>query len=78
VRDARRLNGIPGFLIYGRLDLSAPLPTTWELAEAWQDAELVVIKDSGHTGSPAMGTAVLDVIAKLGPMQSHSQRDELK
>lgn len=65
LRNAHRLNGIPGVLIHGRLDLSAPLRTAWELAEAWPDAELRVIDDSGHTGSPVMAAAVLDAIARF-------------
>jgi proline iminopeptidase len=41
------------------------LLTAWELAQAWPDAELKVIEDSGHTGSPAMGTAISDAIARF-------------
>jgi hypothetical protein len=33
LRDAHRLRGIPGTLIHGSLDLSAPLLTAWELAQ---------------------------------------------
>ncbi|MEU7629496.1 prolyl aminopeptidase [Nocardia sp. NPDC049220] len=65
LRDAHRLAGIPGVLIHGRLDLSGPLYTAWQLAEAWPDAELQVIEDSGHTGSPAMRTAILRAIARF-------------
>jgi len=70
LRNAHRLNGIPGVLIHGRLDLSAPLRTAWELAQAWPDAELKVIEDSGHTGSPAMGEALADAIARFSPATS--------
>jgi len=54
LRDAGRLAGIPGVLIHGRLDLGSPLENAWALARAWPDAELVVIDDSGHTGSGTM------------------------
>ncbi|WP_214412617.1 prolyl aminopeptidase [Sphaerisporangium fuscum] len=54
LRDAGRLAGIPGVLVHGRLDLSSPLDTAWHLSRAWEDAELVVVDDSGHTGSDAM------------------------
>ncbi len=54
LRNADRLAGIPGVLIHGRLDLGAPLETPWLLDRAWPDAELVVIDDSGHTGSDAL------------------------
>ena len=68
LRDAHRLSGIPGILIHGRLDLSAPLLTAWELARAWPDAELVIIEDSGHTGSPAMKAAIAQAISTFaGP-----------
>ena len=58
LRDAGRLAGIPGVLIHGRHDLGSPVGVAWELATAWPDAELVVIADSGHTGSAAMGEAI--------------------
>lgn len=67
LRNAHRLKGIPGVLIHGRLDLSAPLRTAWELAQEWPDAELKVIEDSGHSGSPAMTTAITDAIARFTP-----------
>ncbi|MER6268016.1 prolyl aminopeptidase [Streptomyces sp900105755] len=66
LRDAHRLAGIPGVLIHGRLDIGSPLKTAWELAKAWPDAELQVIDEAGHTGSPAMHRAVLTAIARFG------------
>jgi proline iminopeptidase len=59
LRDASRLAGIPGVLIHGRLDMGSPLQTAWELAQAWSDAQLVVVDDSGHTGSDAMKNEIL-------------------
>ncbi|WP_406308854.1 prolyl aminopeptidase [Streptomyces sp. NBC_00623] len=58
IRDSGRLAGIPGVLIHGRLDMSGPLDTAWELAHAWPGAELVVIDDAGHKGSSAMSAAL--------------------
>ena len=58
MREAGRLAGIPGVLVHGRSDLGGPLVTAWELARAWPDAELVVIEDSGHTGSKSMQLAL--------------------
>ena len=54
IRDAGRLSGIPGILVQGRTDLGGPVITAWELAQAWPDAELVIVDDSGHTGSAIM------------------------
>lgn len=67
LRNAHRLKGIPGVLIHGRLDLSGPLLTAWELAQAWPDAELKIIDDSGHTGSPGMAEAIAHAIASISP-----------
>jgi proline iminopeptidase len=58
IRDAGKLAGIPGVLIHGRSDLSGGVITAWELAHAWPGAELIVIEDSGHTGSATMQEAM--------------------
>ncbi|MEV7926963.1 prolyl aminopeptidase [Kitasatospora sp. NPDC088779] len=65
LRDAGRLTGIPGELIHGRLDLGSPLDTAWRLVQAWPEARLTVIDESGHTGSPAMTEAVLTAIERF-------------
>ena len=57
--NAGRLAGIRGVLIHGRLDIGSPVTTAWELARAWPDAELVIVDDSGHTGSEAMSDELL-------------------
>jgi proline iminopeptidase len=67
IRDAGRLAGIPGVLIHGRLDLSGPIDTAWELARAWPDAELVPIDDSGHTGSETMRRRIAEAVDRLAP-----------
>jgi proline iminopeptidase len=59
LRNVDRLNGIPAVLVHGRLDLSSPLDVPWMLAASWDDCELVVIDDAGHTGDPAMAAALI-------------------
>ena len=54
IREAGQLAGIPGILIHGRNDLGGGVCTPWELARAWPGAELIIIEDSGHTGSTSM------------------------
>jgi proline iminopeptidase len=56
---AHLLSGIPGVIIHGRLDLGSPVATAWELARAWPGAELLVVDDSGHTGSDTTREAAL-------------------
>jgi proline iminopeptidase len=65
LRNAGRLSGIPAVLFHGRLDLGSPLGTAWELAQAWPDARLIVIDDSGHTGSDAMKDEILGVVDRF-------------
>jgi proline iminopeptidase len=65
LRDAGRLAGIPGVLIHGRIDMGGPAGTAWELSKVWPDAELIVIGDSGHTGSDTMRTHILDALNRF-------------
>ncbi|MFI9504432.1 prolyl aminopeptidase [Nocardia sp. NPDC052566] len=62
LRDAHQLADIPATLIHGRLDLAGPLRAAWDLARAWPAAELHIIDESGHTGSPAMREAILTAL----------------
>ncbi len=48
IRDAATLDGIPGVLIHGRLDVSGPLETAWRLSKRWTTSELHVLDDVGH------------------------------
>jgi proline iminopeptidase len=65
LRNAARLTGIPGVLIHGRLDLSCPLMTAWELAGAWPGCELIDVSDAGHKGSDAMRTAIREAMDRF-------------
>lgn len=46
-----RIASVPGVMVHGRLDVSSPLSTAWNLAKAWPAAELVVVDRDGHGGS---------------------------
>ena len=48
--------------------MGSPVGTAWELAHAWPDARLVVVDDSGHTGSETMRTAILDALNEFAPL----------
>ncbi|MCP2257506.1 proline iminopeptidase [Streptoalloteichus tenebrarius] len=67
VREAGRLAGIPGVLIHGRLDLSCPVGTAWELARSWPDAELVVLEDAGHQWTASKRAALRAALARFAP-----------
>jgi proline iminopeptidase len=65
LRDAHRLAGIPGVLVHGRLDMSSPLDTAWELARAWPDAKLIVVDDAGHLSSDTKRAHVLGALDRF-------------
>ena len=65
LRNAHLLAGIPGVLIHGRFDLGCPLESAWQLAQAWPDARLIVVEDSGHTGSDTMRTEILTALEQF-------------
>jgi len=50
---------------HGRADMGGPPVTAWELARAWPGAELIVIEDSGHTGSTGMRDALDSAAERL-------------
>jgi proline iminopeptidase len=62
---AGELAGIPGVLLHGRHDLGSPVGTAWELAQSWPGSELVIVDDSGHTGSDAMRELALQATARF-------------
>jgi proline iminopeptidase len=65
--NAGRLAGIPGVLLHGRHDLGGPVGVAWELAQAWPDAELVVVEDSGHTGSDTFRRLAVEATDRFAP-----------
>jgi proline iminopeptidase len=65
IRNAGKLAGIPAVFVHGRMDLGCPAKTAWDLAKAWPGSELVMVDDSGHTGSTAFAAAIRDAIERL-------------
>ena len=48
LRDAHRLDGIPGAIIQGRYDVVTPARSAVELHKAWRGSTLHVVPDAGH------------------------------
>jgi proline iminopeptidase len=71
VRNAAKLAGIPGILIHGRLDLTGPPITAYKLAQAWPDAELTILPDTGHTSADA--TLVDAIVTATDRLAASSQ-----
>ncbi|SCZ61082.1 prolyl aminopeptidase [Thiohalomonas denitrificans] len=61
LRDAHRLEGIPGVIVHGRYDINCVLDNAWELHKAWPEAELHIIPDAGHS---ALEPGTLDALVR--------------
>lgn len=66
IRDASRLNGIPGALIHGRFDVSGPLSTAWQLHKRWTTTRLHIVEDAGHGGGNEFMPLVIRTLAEFG------------
>lgn len=53
LNNAHRLADIPGVMVHGRLDLGSPPDTAWQLANAWPDAALHLVR-ADHFGGEEM------------------------
>lgn len=68
IRDAARLNGIPGVLIHGRYDVSGPLVTAWELSRRWTTSRLHILDDAGHGGGNDFMPLVLGALREFAAL----------
>jgi proline iminopeptidase len=68
IRDAERLNGIPGVLIHGRYDVSGPLETAWKLSKQWTTSQLHILDDAGHGGGHSFVPLVLQSLNEFAPL----------
>ncbi|ESQ16307.1 MAG: prolyl aminopeptidase [Thiohalocapsa sp. PB-PSB1] len=60
LRDAARLQDIPGVIVHGRYDLICPLQSAWELHQAWPQADFQIIPDAGHAAfEPGIAKALV-------------------
>ncbi|WP_458107999.1 alpha/beta fold hydrolase [Arthrobacter sp. R3-55] len=59
-----QLDGIPGYLIHGRRDISGPVATAWQLHQRWRTSQLLVMEDEGH-GGPASMAALTQAVEEL-------------
>lgn len=65
LRDAARLDGIPGVLIHGRYDVSSPLETAWTLRQRWATSELHILDDAGHGGGDTLVPLIVGALDRL-------------
>lgn len=71
LNNAHQLKGIPGIIIHGRYDMLCPLENAWSLQAVWQDAEIRIIRDAGHS---ATESGIVDALVRA----TKSMYQELK
>ena len=81
LREAHKLNGIPGVLIHGRYDVSSPLENAWRLSQNWSGSALEVLGEEGHGGGDALLAAIDRALTRFGatgagPGQPSTQRQK--
>jgi len=57
-----RIAHIPGVMIHGRLDISAPMSSVWALHQNWPGSRLIILDDEGH-GGPRMVEEINKAVA---------------
>lgn len=60
---------IPGVIVQGRYDVVCPMISAWELHKAWQESELIVVPDAGHSMSePGIMSALIDATDRFSKL----------
>ena len=66
LRDIARLDGVPGTIVQGRLDMICPPVSAWRLAERWRRSDLRMIPVAGHALSePGISAELMRVMDTL-------------
>ncbi|MCS5712658.1 prolyl aminopeptidase [Candidatus Berkiella aquae] len=66
LRDAYKLEGIPGIIVHGRYDMICPFENARALNQAWPESELYVIRDAGHSSAePGITDALVNATEKM-------------
>ena len=66
LKNMGRIAHLPGILIHGRLDVSGPLQTAWQLHLSWSKSRLIVVETEGHGGG-VMANEFTQAIASCLP-----------
>ncbi len=66
LRDAGRLDAIPGTIVHGRYDVVTPVKNACDLKKAWPRAQLRIVPDAGHAmGEPGIVHEIISATRKL-------------
>lgn len=70
LRDAHKLQDIPGLIVHGRYDMPCPAKYAWQLHKAWPKAEFHLIEGAGHASSEP---GILDRLVRTTDMFANNR-----
>lgn len=66
LNNVTRLHGVPGTIVQGRYDMICPPRSAWELAQAWPDADLHMVRNAGHALSePGISAELVRIMERI-------------
>ena len=69
IKNIDKIRHIPAVIVQGRYDVVCPIVSAWELHQAWQEAELIVVPDAGHSmGEPGILSALIKATDKFADL----------
>ena len=69
LKDAYKLENIPGVIVHGRYDVVCPLEQAFALHQAWPSAEFIIAQQSGHSATePEIVDALIRATQKFGQL----------
>ena len=72
LRDMHKIAHIPGEIVQGRYDMICPPQSAWDLAQAWPNARLHMVRNAGHALSePAISGELVRIMDRM------AEQDEL-
>jgi len=51
IKNAYKLNGIPGSIVQGRYDLLCPVINAYEIAAKWKTCDLIIVDEGAHSAN---------------------------
>ncbi len=69
LKDAYKLENIPGVIVHGRYDVVCPIEQAFALHQAWPSAEFIIAQQSGHSATePEIVDALIRATQKFGQL----------
>ncbi|MEC3863122.1 prolyl aminopeptidase [Mesobacterium sp. TK19101] len=67
LRNIGRIADIPGIIVQGRYDMICPPQRAWELANAWPNSDLRMVRNAGHALSePGISAELVRAMDRIG------------